>query len=147
MTTEQTITPFDIVAIKVSEEQVRDLLCGAFEGGAGYWIEDRSYRLAEGVKEEDFREGGRLTKQEYWPPYLLVPFISGCAVVILTEEPPSLATDKTRYELTTETLKRGLQVMADKYTHHWCDFLRGEYDATTSDVFLQCCLFGEVAFG
>jgi hypothetical protein len=45
------------------------------------------------------------------------------------------------------TIRNGLQVMADKYPNHWHDFINDNEDATTGDVFLQCCLYGEVIFG
>ncbi len=45
------------------------------------------------------------------------------------------------------TIRLGLQTMADKYPNHWHDFINDNEDATTGDVFLQCCLYGEVIFG
>jgi CBS domain-containing protein len=41
----------------------------------------------------------------------------------------------------------GLQTMADNYPNHWHDFINDNEDAATSDVFLQCCLYGEAIFG
>jgi len=38
-------------------------------------------------------------------------------------------------------------VMAKKEPRHFADFLKEDYDETTGDVFLQCCLFGEVIYG
>jgi hypothetical protein len=49
--------------------------------------------------------------------------------------------------LNISTIKIGLQVMAVKYPRHWQDFIQENADACTADVFLQCCLFGEVIFG
>lgn len=37
--------------------------------------------------------------------------------------------------------------MPVKYPRHWADVLAENDDATTGDVFLQCCLFGECIFG
>ena len=42
---------------------------------------------------------------------------------------------------------RGLEVMADKYPNHFGDAIAGNDDATTGDVFLQCCVFGDVLYG
>jgi hypothetical protein len=42
---------------------------------------------------------------------------------------------------------RGLQLMADKYPNHFADFMQENDDATTSDVFLQLSVFGELIFG
>jgi hypothetical protein len=45
------------------------------------------------------------------------------------------------------TIRSGLQVMAYSYPRHWHDFINDNEDAATGDVFLQCCLYGEVIFG
>jgi len=49
--------------------------------------------------------------------------------------------------LNCETIQRGLNLMADKYSSHLLDIVEGNEDASTSDVFLQCCLFGKVLYG
>lgn len=52
-----------------------------------------------------------------------------------------------RWQVNDERLRRGLEVMAKIAPHHFGDFLAGHEDATTGDVFLQCCTFGEVKYG
>jgi hypothetical protein len=37
--------------------------------------------------------------------------------------------------------------MVEKYPRHYADFKDGDEDASTGDVFLQCCIFGEVVYG
>lgn len=44
-------------------------------------------------------------------------------------------------------IKKGLTVMAKKQPQDFADFIKGDYDQNTGDVFLQCCLFGEVIYG
>jgi hypothetical protein len=44
-------------------------------------------------------------------------------------------------------IESGLQVMADKYPKHFADFMSEEDDCVTADVFLQCCLFGDIIYG
>ena len=46
-----------------------------------------------------------------------------------------------------DAVQRGLQTMAEKYPRHWGDFIRENEDAITGDVFIQCCLLGEVVYG
>lgn len=48
--------------------------------------------------------------------------------------------------LDLKKIKKGLTVMAKKYPSHFADFLKEEYDQTTGDVFLQCCLFNTVLY-
>jgi hypothetical protein len=45
------------------------------------------------------------------------------------------------------TIRHGLQVMANQYPRHWNNFINDNEDADTGDVFLQCCLWGEVVLG
>ncbi len=47
--------------------------------------------------------------------------------------------------LTYEKVLKGLEIMHNKYPQHFCD-VSGDFDGTTADVFLQCCLFEEVVY-
>jgi len=49
--------------------------------------------------------------------------------------------------LNLKKIKKGLTIMAKKYPKHFADFLKEDYDNGTGDVFLQCCLFGEIIYG
>ena len=51
------------------------------------------------------------------------------------------------YVLNLKKIKRGLTIMAKKYPKHFADFLKDDADGDTGDVFLQCCVFGEVIYG
>jgi len=53
----------------------------------------------------------------------------------------------TVWKLDLDACKRGLQVMAEEYPRHFADFMSENEDAETADVWLQCCLFGEVVYG
>lgn len=50
------------------------------------------------------------------------------------------------YLLNGEQIHNGLIVMAEEHTNHFWDILTGNFDQTTGDVFLQCCLFDEVKY-
>ncbi len=59
--------------------------------------------------------------------------------------------DKKRelgYGLDLKKIKRGLTIMAKKYPTHFTNFINENlaYDEITGDVFLQCCLFGEIKY-
>mgnify|MGYP001581140220 CR=1 FL=1 len=51
------------------------------------------------------------------------------------------------YNLNIRKIKRGLTAMAKKEPKHFADFIKEDDDQITADVFLQCCLFGEVIYG
>ena len=51
------------------------------------------------------------------------------------------------HHLNLKSIKKGFTVMAKKEPRHFADFISGNYDQITADVFLQCCLLGEVIYG
>ena len=55
--------------------------------------------------------------------------------------------DPNAYRLDLDAIERGLQAMAEKFPKHFADILGENDDAITSDVLLQCCLFGYVIYG
>lgn len=134
-------------------ERIRGLLCCGFEGGVGYWCQIIDYTFPDGVKYDDFREGGkRQDPENYWHPCQLVPTTNGCAVICnidagegLSEEEEKQNEEGLRLDL--EAIGRGLKIMANKYPHHFADFIQENDDATTGDVFIQCCLLGEIVYG
>lgn len=134
------------VGLSLPVKTVRGLLCSALEGGANYWHTVSRYSFAPGVAKEDFIGKGRFVDPEvYWHPTQLIPFAPGCAVEIA-----ELDEDESKqkvHRLDREAMQRGLQVMLDKYPHHFADVLKENADAETGDVFLQCCLLGELVYG
>ena len=103
----------------IDRQRLEDLLVTAFEGGSNYWI-----KWARSV------DGGDLYQ---------AAFAHGIRVKADDEEHTRL--------LNLTAMEKGLQVMADKFPHHLGDILAEEDDATTGDVFLQLCLFGDVIYG
>jgi hypothetical protein len=53
---------------------------------------------------------------------------------------------ETKFILNRTSIARGLNAMMTNEIKHFADFVTGDYDETTGDVFLQCCLFGEVIY-
>lgn len=49
--------------------------------------------------------------------------------------------------LDLKKVEKGLQVMANDRPADFADFVEGNYDDNTGDVFLQCCLFKDVIYG
>ena len=136
MTTATTQT-FASVTLYFTERQIASLLCGALEGGSNYWIYDNHIHLGD--------DDGRPFGDEYTPTYLRAPFSrNGYVEIDPGDGEPKVKLDKV-------ALKRGLQVMAElkegEGGHHFGDWLKGADDATTADVYLQCCLFGKIVFG
>jgi|SRR5882672_2893936 len=123
------------VTTHVSKERMSDLLCNALEGGSNYW-----YRIEKFVEPPSltFRSDPKtiFTHLDY-------PMNDGGALEISSLEEP----EREHVMLTLDKLRKGLTLMAEKYPHHWTDFLKENDDATTGDVFLQLAVFGELVYG
>jgi len=122
---------------RFTKEHLQDLLCNAFEGGSNYWYEIESFGYPPGVTAKSLKAEGKY-------PHLELPLIKGGALVIFDCEDPD-----ERWTLDREAIKRGLVALKEKYPdRHYRDALDPSVmDACTGDVFLQCCLFGDVVYG
>jgi len=117
----------------VKDERVQDLLCCALEGGSNYWYEIKRYVYPRGFTQQTLPINHR---------HLELPFKGGAVIIVDAEQPKA-----KEYRLDWAAMRRGLQILAEKYPKHWADFLAENEDATTGDVFLQLALFGDVIFG
>jgi hypothetical protein len=130
--------PFRL-AVEVSEEMVRDLLISALEGGSNYWvcIED-----ANGASAARYLSDVPLTADGF---------------LIITAPSNRQGLREVRFDeknhdmlpafLDRKAIVRGLEVMHRDHGAHYGEMISGGGDATTGDVFLQCCLYGDVIFG
>jgi hypothetical protein len=136
---------------QVSADRVRDLLCCALEGGSNYWYHivdfirptpSQLYRDWQSMHLEALK-AGQLPREV---PHLDFPLSVGGGLVIT-----SLQGDehlgRTNWHLNLQSIAHGLDLMKRKYLHHWETFEAENEDADTGDVFLQCCLFGDVVYG
>jgi hypothetical protein len=132
-------TPDEVVVkTKVPMRRVADLLCAGFEGGIGYWAVITGY-----VKPEDFGGQRRRFMGGETPKYIDYP-LSPCGAVLIEEVEND---DHVQLRLDYPAVERGLEIMQDKYPRHFGNWLSEDDDATTGDVFIQCCLFGKIVYG
>ena len=110
-----------------------DLLCSAFEGGSNYWCRIKKINAPPGAK------------MEY--PHLEAPFKGGEILVDAQGEHNNSARLDKCWVLNKKALTSGWELMKNKYARHYADAATGDADATTGDVYLQLCLFGEIIFG
>lgn len=118
------------IEIEVSDETISNLLCSAFEGGSNYWLESTKCEMNGDPVRAD-----RTTFA-----------LEGGVVVCTLQDEPYKGAGAT-YLLDKISIAAGLRTMRSKYPSHFGNALADEGDATTGDVFLQCCLFGEVVYG
>lgn len=135
--------------ITVAKMSVISLLVSALEGGSNYWYCNAHYDLPKGIEFGDFRPGGKFSPEdsEYFHPLQIIPFVEGCALTIEDTEAVDDDGEPKKYRVDVYALKRGLEIMSKKYPSHFQDFITENDDSETGDVFLQCCVFGELIYG
>jgi hypothetical protein len=119
------------VTVGVTWQQIEDTLCSAWEGGSNYWLECHGFRPPT-----DASDAAKVEQR-----YQNALYPGGACLVRLVEEREELE------PLTREKLLSGLQVMASKCPKQFAHMVNDNGDADTGDVFLQCCLLGEVVYG
>lgn len=135
---------FSIIEI-IPDEMILNLLCCAFEGGSNYWIEEIFASPDNPINKIDFMAGGAQQRfDDYWHWTQIMPLTENCSIVITTRIGDGDIV--TEYILGRDQILFGLQKMQDNFPRHWLSFLGKNEDATVADVFLQCCLFGDVLF-
>lgn len=114
-----------LVPVQVPLARIDDLLVGAVEGGSNYWA------------------GFTLTQVQ-----TACRKASGTTYVgVRVTELRADGIEGSRRILNAQALTEGLSTMQSKYPRHFGNFLSEDDDAETSDVFVQCCLFGEIVYG
>jgi len=135
----------------ISDDDVWNLLVGAFEGGSNYWINhievqttwENAYKSFAHDTESTALSTLRDRKKYLYNTQLPVLDPDARISVYTCDHQPELGAPV----LTMQTIGQGLDVMARDYPRHFDDFVTERYDADTSDVFLQCCLFNKVVYG
>ena len=132
------------ISIDIPDPRIASILVNAFEGGSNYWYRIES-KVAPPKGEErpvlEYNEKDAKVRPTYdWP-------LTGGALLI-SDFYGAGEDDKVTMRLDRNTIDSGLKVMAEKYPRHFANMLpEGSDDAETGDVFLQCCLFGELVYG
>lgn len=142
------------LTLDIDDKRVHDLLVSALEGGSNYWymIEDEimptSVTFKDPLWDSDREKDPDFVHQEE------IPFCEGGALMITDAamyDDQSERILKKPFRLDRKAIEKGLQVMANlkegEGGHHFPNFLKGDDDSETGDVFLQCCVFGELVYG
>lgn len=118
----------------VTFDDVVGLLCSAFEGGSSYWARVQRDYDPSGEELDSHTFG-------YWAKYPIY-------TITHPEWKIKVCCDhRQRAELKLADLIEGLRIMRRDHPRHWCDFMVGNQDAITGDVFLQSAAFGELVYG
>jgi hypothetical protein len=119
------------VKIKFSGEMLGNLLVNALEGGSNYW-----YGSVDFIGRDEYPD---LRYDEWFAKCVDdgIPF-----EIRITEEPWCKP-----HVLDLASVTTGTMAFVEEETRHYDDFVNGNDDAITADVWLQLCLFGEVVYG
>ena len=133
----------------ISEDTAWSLLCGAFEGGSNYWIDQcripdtmqarRAKTLGIPYSHDTSKLNYCIASQS-WRYIHQIPFLTNGHLFIKA--------DGVEYMLDRNALIQGIEGIADMDNkRHLHDLISESGDAITSDLFLQFALFGEVVYG
>jgi hypothetical protein len=118
----------------VSSETIADQVVTAFEGGITYWAESTNLVTPS-------RDG--LKGIWYSDPKLY----EGEFKILIVQHDEHIKDAGVNLYLTPDNIQTGLDLMASKYGEHFSDMMNENGDATTADVFIQCCVFGDLVYG
>jgi hypothetical protein len=139
-------------SVTLPVDRIADLLICALEGGINYWVIlpiSGSLEVVEPTnweyEDEDSKGSGDHYRHEY-------PLNPGGAILFLDPDDnasmfPDTESKAKRLRLDRESIQKGLTILAEKYPWHFTNILNEDDDAETADVFVQCCLFGEIVYG
>ena len=119
-------------AFKVTRQQVANTLWHAFTGEIAW------FRITETVPPRNlsFRSIDQIS-----PGIVDYPLNEGGLVRMVSTGPKG-----ENFELRLDLIAGGLEVLATYYPRHFADLVNENADPITADVFLQCCLFGELLY-
>jgi hypothetical protein len=132
------------VSLEISKDSIANLLCSAFEGkGIGYWARIVEYKEpTDGVNLKEYNTSG---EDGCWNknviPYIHYPLSKDGYVLIEDFEENRVC------KLNLEAIEKGLTIFISKHGMSAGQWLSENFDASTADVFVQCCLFGDVIYG
>jgi len=136
----------------LSWEDIDALLITAFEGGSNYWLAKATpMRSAEEINGTKYESLDPISWESQFDTeelkgmglHYVIPLAEGNYIELVEDEQAG----NEEHVLLLADVKRGLEVMAKKYSRHWQDVVEDNHDSETADVFLQCCIFREIVYG
>lgn len=141
------------VPIDVPVEVISSNLCTAIETSIYYWCAESRPNYVPGIVEKkDFEKGGKFYHlREHTEDYAfyLLPCVEGGSITIIErdDEDQEDIEKLPKHTIGLAQVMKGIQLMAEKYPHHFKDFIGESGDATTADVFVQLCALGDIVYG
>jgi hypothetical protein len=122
--------------VDVPVKAIKYIIITAMEQGCGYW--------AQVVGQSELPPG-----VEYYDRFFNLATDGWIDFALTDEMGPGFEVPEgvSTYRLNNNSIREGLQLMANRYPKHFGDFMSDNHDAITADVFLQCCLLGDLVYG
>jgi len=134
---------YTIGGISITVEQVMDLLLGALEGGSNYWYYIPGFQEPSDMSKVPAGEFNSVELCAWSDGHIKI-----CdKEAFYDHQSGNSQEEPQRWILNEEAMKKGLDLMHNQHIKHFADFVIGDGDANTADVFLQMCLFGELVYG
>jgi hypothetical protein len=138
-----------LVPVTFTREDIWNQIVGALEGGSNYWIDawvmdaphlkpGKKQVLTGGFSYPAREDLDVLAENNEYGYQHQAPLLGGRLIITVEGED---------HILSEATIEKGIKIMAKDCPNHFNDIITEGYDAITSDVFLQCCLFGEIIYG
>jgi hypothetical protein len=117
-------------------QKVSNQFVNAFEGGSNYWLHKAALVRADVHPTE---------KPWYACPAV---FEKKFEIELRYDDPKGYEGEGHGLKvITQDDVSRGLSIMAANYPKHFAAVKNGTGDADTADAFIQCVLFGRIAYG
>ena len=133
-----------LVPVEVDYEKVANAFIGAIEGGYSPWLHSfhpASDNLSTTLRLNIRADGGTwYAEASYWRD-------GGAAELRFDKADESEGAGTGRIILSRAEITLGLAIMAEKAPKHFADLMNENDDAVTHDVFVQCCVLGDIVYG
>lgn len=132
------------VSIEISPKDIASLMVTVVEGNymtrawcAGIFIKKPKYSRLEHGNDDPW----------YAQPMLYSQPFEIEVHEIIDESKHAVGKNLKKHALTSVDFAKGFSLMVANSPHHFADFINGDYDIVTADVFLQYATLGEVVYG
>lgn len=148
--------------VQVPEQRMLDMVISALDSASiRYWLRRYGDDKDEDAEEEENDGCHYVTKlpdgfdpnalgwlDEKWSPDVrrdyFAPLVEGGTMTLFVEDDRDDGKDAIVLDLAA--MLRGIEAMAKHEPKHFHDLVCENDDATTADVFMQCCAFGKVVY-
>ncbi|SDK45024.1 hypothetical protein [Bradyrhizobium ottawaense] len=128
----ETTTTTDTIPLSINGltwRKITDQIVAGVEGGISYWA---SSFKPEGEISTDVSPW--YDDEKFWAA-------GGWKILIKVHD------ERKPKEMTPESMRNGLQYLADNHLWRIEQMIKENGDAETGDVFIQSCLFGDIVYG